>query len=61
MEVFAQNVKKLNSRYRRETGLIRVKSYINGVIYPIFPNFLLNRMIMTNQYKTKNITGNKLG
>ena len=58
MEVFAQNAKKLNSRYWRETGLIRVKSSINGVLYPIFTNFWLNRMVMTNQYKTKNVTGN---
>jgi hypothetical protein len=58
MEVFAPNAKKFNSRYWRETGLIRVKSFINGVSYPIFPNFCLNRMVMTNQYKTKNITGN---
>ena len=58
MEVFAQNAKKLNSRYWRETGLIRVKSSINGVMYPIFPNFGLNRIVMTNQYKTKSVTGN---
>jgi hypothetical protein len=58
MEVFAQNEKTFNSRYWRETGLIRVKRSINGVIYAIFPNFWLNRMVMTNQYKTKNENGN---